>query len=461
MCYTEDIQGEIDMKRMISILTAALLVISGCSAPQQESEPEIETVTGTQSEIAQAYAQYFAEGNFDALETAFTYDEAMISAIENGQFRASLEMSQKLLGELQEISEPFLVEQQGYEIQSVPMIFENDQINLNVVFDDADQIAGVSLGAYDTGEALIELHGIEKELSFTARDGKELSGTLTLPDTEGTYPVVVLVHGSGALDRDEQITPRNKVFRDIAWLLAEQGVATYRYDKRTYLYGEELLNDYDFTVYDETVNDAIDAVNWVKEQENVDPTQVYVLGHSLGGMMIPAIAQAYNARGYIMMAAPVTNMADLIIEQVNYLANLDGTVTEEEKTQVEGMTNEFKMLDDLDSMPEDQLFYGGYKAYWESILNYDPIVTAESISAPVLVLQGEEDYQVPLREFEMWKEAFGDAINWEFHSYSGLTHLMQEGSLEEGPASYSVPSVVDSRVIDDIVKFIDSNRISH
>ena len=52
------------MKRMISILTAALLVISGCSAPQQESEPEIETVTGTQSEIAQAYAQYFAEGNF-------------------------------------------------------------------------------------------------------------------------------------------------------------------------------------------------------------------------------------------------------------------------------------------------------------------------------------------------------------------------------------------------------------
>ena len=177
--------------------------------------------------------------------------------------------------------------------------------------------------------------------------------------------------------------------------------------------------------------------------------------------MIPAIAQAYNARGYIMMAAPVTNMADLIIEQVNYLANLDGTVTEEEKTQVEGMTNEFKMLDDLDSMPEDQLFYGGYKAYWESILNYDPISTAESISAPVLVLQGEEDYQVPLREFEMWQEAFGDAINWEFHSYSGLTHLMQEGSLEEGYASYSVPSVVDSRVIDDIVKFIDSNRISH
>lgn len=447
----------------MSLFLTGLLFISGCSAlnHSQSEDPMIEIITGEVTDIAKAYANYFSQGNFEALNQAFNYDEVMKKAADNGQIQASLEMTYKLLGEVKEIGEPLAYEQEGYYIQSVPMVFENDSINLNVVFNEKDEIAGINIGAFDSGETLIELHGIEKELNFKARDGKELTGTLTLPNENGDYPVVILVHGSGASNRDEEITPQNKVFRDLAWLLADHGIATYRYDKRTYLYGDEFVNDYDFTVYDETVNDAIDAVNWIKKQDNIDENQVYVLGHSLGGMMIPAIAQAYNATGYIMMAAPVTRLDQLILEQMDYLVNLDGEVSQEENEQLVIIKEELAKLEDLDSLADDVLIQGGYKAYWESILNYNPINMAENISSPVLVLQGEEDYQVPMREFEMWKKAYGEKLNWTFVSYSGLSHLMQVGSLEEGPASYSVPSVVDSRVIEDIRDFIHDNNISH
>lgn len=462
-CYNELHKRGLNMKKTMMGILAGLLIISGCSTNEEsiQQTPVIEKITGTQEAITQEYVAYFAKGDLDAIEQAFTYDEAMQKAINSGQLKKSLSMTQKMLGEWQESQTPFTYDQQGYRIHSTPMIFANDQVNINVIFNDADEIAGVNIGLYDTHESLIELHGIEKELSFTARDGKELTGTLTLPDEKQNYPVVVLVHGSGPNDRDETITPQNKVFRDLAWLLADQGIATYRYDKRTYLYGEEIMNDLDFTVYDETVNDAIDAVSWIKEQDHIDANSVYVLGHSQGGMMMPAIAQAFHANGYIMMGAPVTNLLDLLPKQIDYLVHLDGIVSQEENEQIEAMNRDLALLKELDALPNDQFIQGGYKAYWESMIQYDPIATASNIHAPVLVLQGEEDYQVPVSEYEMWKNAYGMKQNWEFHSYPGLSHLMQAGSLKEGPATYTITSVVDQRVIDDIVMFINSHQISH
>src|SRR5699024_11210326 len=132
---------------------------------------------------------------------------------------------------------------------------------------------------------------VEEKIIVGEETDYELNGTLTLPRyKQENLPTVILVQGSGPTDRDESVLSY-RPFRDIAWGLAEQGIAVVRYDKRTLTYAEEIIqNEEDtLTVYEETVEDAIRASELAKTDERIDEDNVFILGHSLGGMVAPRI----------------------------------------------------------------------------------------------------------------------------------------------------------------------------
>ncbi len=113
---------------------------------------------------------------------------------------------------------------------------------------------------------------------------------------------MVLVHGSGPQDQDETIGP-NKPFTDLAYGLASQNIAVLRYVKRTKQYGADSKSDAPFTVKDEVTDDAIAAVALLAKMPEVNKKQIYVLGHSLGGMLAPRIAaEDPQVAGIIIMA---------------------------------------------------------------------------------------------------------------------------------------------------------------
>ena len=120
----------------------------------------------------------------------------------------------------------------------------------------------------------------EKEVEI----GKEpwrLPGTLSLPKGPGPFAAVILVHGSGPNDRDENLGPNNP-FRDIAWGLASNGIAVLRYEKRTKQYAAEIAAiQKDFTVQEETVEDVQSAIAFMRNVPKVDKQRIFVLGHSL------------------------------------------------------------------------------------------------------------------------------------------------------------------------------------
>ena len=422
--------------------------------------------TGAENFDAAVYVETLFSGDASVLTQDYNYTEELLDAMEKSGGLEGLRTSLKVFGELQETGEPIISEIMGYTCYSVPCTFELQKLNFVINVDGDGQIAGIVTAPYNEGtnvreessERVAEIREIEVNLPIDGEKGRELPGTLTLPEGEGLFPVVILIHGSGPNDRDETIG-NNKPFRDIAYGLSKQGIAVYRYDKRTYVYGQEMAEDTEMTLEEETILDAVKAVEILKEQDQINPEQIYLAGHSLGGQALPAIHGALtdstDVAGYIFMAAPARKLQELMREQYDFLYSLTPELDEIQAEQKKEVYAELdRLLNELESLKDDEAVLGAYGTYWKNLNGYDQVTEAANISKPCLVLQGEEDYQVTMEDFEIWQDAYGKEDNWEFISYAGLTHLFMQGEKENGSGDYLKEQQVDSRVIADISAFV-------
>jgi len=285
-----------------------------------------------------------------------------------------------------------------------------------------------------------------------------LPATLTMPKGEGPFPVVILVHGSGPNDRDETLAA-SKPFKDLAWGLATRRIAVLRYEKRTRHYPLEcaaMLGS--LTVEEETIDDALAAVNLLYEIEGIDNQNIFVLGHSLGGMLAPRIAsQDSRLAGLIILAGATRRFEDLVLEQTMYLASLDGEIDKNEEERIEEIQRQVKKVKELD-INEGEVVIGAGRAYWQDLAKYNAVATAESLTVPMLVLQGEQDYQVTMEDFKGWTDALQGRDNITLKSYADLNHLFISGSGMSTPSEYEKPCNVAQIVIEDIVGWIEGQR---
>ncbi len=358
-------------------------------------------------------------------------------------------------------------DEEGCKTRTASLLrFGRETLMLYILFNDHKQIQQVKfdkpaeqpfylLQGY---KGLAEVTNLYETLQ--TRDGLTLRGNVTFSDTAKKLPIVIFVHGSGPNDRDETMGP-NKCFRDLAQGLAQKGIAGFRYDKRTYAYQFDMKPRSDsITLYEETINDAIDAVKRVKQWSFVDTNRVFVVGHSLGSMCAPKIAElGPGIRGIVMMAGPVTSLIDIIPQQVKYLAHLDDTVTTQEEMQINTIT---WMVDKIKSSKpgaKSTMLMGASEVYWQSIKDYNQVETAQKLTLPIFILNGERDYQVPMQEFKAWKDKLKDKPNVSFKSYPGLTHLFMPGveGSKPGPQDYEKPQHIPQYVVDDLADFILSH----
>ena len=288
--------------------------------------------------------------------------------------------------------------------------------------------------------------------SFTSIDltvGDEawkLPGTLTMPKGDAPFPALVLVHGSGPNDRDESVGGA-KVFRDLAEGLASRGIAVLRYEKRTRQYPQQCAADAEFTVHQETVEDAARAAALLRMQAKIDPARVFVLGHSLGGYMAPRILRLDpKIAGFVVMAGNVRPLEELIVDQTEYIASLEDNLTAEDQTRLaEIRKNPFAGM----NVPAP---------YLVDLKGYRPNVEAKSLNIPMLILQGERDYQVTMKDFDLWKSELQARRNVRFRTYPRLNHLFIAGEGKSRPEEYQQPGHVDEQVISDIANWILHNQ---
>ena len=296
------------------------------------------------------------------------------------------------------------------------------------------------------------------ERDFSVGEGERaLPGTLALPKGEGPFPAVVLVHGSGAHDRDETIGP-NKPFLDIARGLAAQGIAVLRYEKRTKARPQDFTGG-TFGVDDETTNDAVLAVDALRKTTGIDPKRIFVLGHSQGGMMAPRIASVSgHVAGLVLMAAPARSLLDIVIEQNRRLAVLDdGKTSDAERDAIAQLTAQVRQTRDPATDIATRTLLGQPAGYWRSIDAVDPVADAAAVALPMLVLQGARDIQVVDADWGRWRGAFHADDKVSFKLYEKLNHLGIAGEGEGSLAEYQQPGHVDATLIDDVASWIKAH----
>jgi hypothetical protein len=343
----------------------------------------------------------------------------------------------------------------------VSCTFERGNVDVRVAFDTLDRIVGIGFRPPEptvpyAAPAYVTPSAFRDEAFIVDAGGWPLQGTLSLPIGPGPFPAVVLVHGSGPNDRDSSFGP-NKPFRDLAEGLASRGIAVLRYDKRTRVHAARVAPLLDFTVKEEVVDDAVAAARKMRETAGIRADRVFVLGHSLGGMLAPRIAAADpSIAGLILMAAAVKPLEQSIVDQMRYLALVDGKISAEEQASLDAVT---KLAADVRALkPSDPPIvsppFSAPASYWLDLRGYDPPAAASLLKQPMLVLQGARDYQVTMDDFAAWQRALGSRANVQLKSYPALNHLFMAGSGPSSPAEYQRPGHVDETVVREIAAWI-------
>lgn len=297
-----------------------------------------------------------------------------------------------------------------------------------------------------------------------------LAGTLTTPFWGAKHKVVVLVSGSGAQNRDEELMG-HKPFAVIADYLTRHGIAVLRYDDRGV--GDSSKGNKDDTTLD-FATDAMAAVDYLKSRNDIDTTHIGIIGHSEGGLIavINAAQHPEDVDFIITLAGPYVKGKDILIKQNHLASEMAGMPLSE--SQAADVKNIFETIDasadstqmaiDLrkimsatgnhSSQEIEQTIKVMTSPWYVAFVKLDPAKYLPQVKCPVLAMNGTWDYQVEATQnLGAARKALPHATIKE---YDGLNHLFQPSSSRQASMNYgAIEMTISERVLKDIVEWID------
>ena len=356
----------------------------------------------------------------------------------------------KTFGAVENIGQPTVRQVQTNNVVVIPVKFATANINFQLGVSGAGQVT--SLPVFAPGQAEWQRPAYSKSEAFREREATvgerewKLPGTLTVPVGAGRFPGVVLVHGFGPNDRDHTVGG-TKMFKDLAEGLASRGIAVLRYEKRTRQYRPAMMGK-PYTVEDDTVEDAVAAAALLRGLPEVNPQRIYVIGYDLGGYITPRIAaDDGKLAGLILLAAHTRRLEDVIAGQVEALG-----ATGNQLEAIRAQAKRVKTLDEGDASAPPIL--GLPVSYFLDLKGYEPVAEAKKLGIPILILQGERDFQVTMADFTLWKSGLSGAKGVTLKSYPALNHLLVAGQGPSTEAEYRRPGHVAPEVIEDMAEFV-------
>lgn len=276
----------------------------------------------------------------------------------------------------------------------------------------------------------------EQEIRF--RSGEiEIAGTVTLPGPDGPYPAVLFICGSGPIDRNENHKKiRINAFYDISNYLAQNGIASLRYDKRG---AGQSGGEYLKAGFNDNAVDALAALEFFKQQKNIDPEKIFMLGHSEGAIIAARLAgEGAKAAGAILLAGAAQSGEAVLkwqaMQVAGKLKGLNGWIIR--TLHIDVLKAQQKQFDRINRTKKDwirmQLFFKLNAKWFREFTAYDPAADLSKITRPVLAITGTKDIQVDPADLE--RMAGLVKAPFESHLIKNMTHMLRT---EEGEAAVS------------------------
>jgi uncharacterized protein len=297
----------------------------------------------------------------------------------------------------------------------------------------------------------------EQTLTFTSGD-QTLAGTLTTPQGAGPFPAVLLLPGSGPIDRnsDHKRMPLG-VTGQLAEALDAAGVVTFRYDKRGV---GASTGRWHAAGFSDNRADAAAALELLVARSEVDPARVVVLGHSEGALHAAGLAaDGVGVAGVVLLSCQAMPGEALLRWQSAQIApTLPGPVRallRLMRTDLEARTAKTHVKIKATTTDEARIEGAKVNARWHrEFMAHDPRTDLARITVPTLAVTGGKDLQVPPSDLDVIRELVPAPV--ETHVLDDLSHILRA---QAGPASLSgykkeIRQPVDPDLVDLVVRWV-------
>ena len=285
---------------------------------------------------------------------------------------------------------------------------------------------------------------LSSELSIT----KWIDGTLLIPEQNEANKLAIIIAGSGPTDRNgNQNFLINNSLKKLAEELTNNGIATFRYDKR--IVKQIRQGNLDNNIkFDDFINDASDVITHFKTSNQF--SEIFVIGHSQGSL-VGMIASQDKVNGFVSLAGTGQNIGDVIIEQINNTAPM----LKEDTEQVVSILKDGKTTNDY-PLALYSMFRKDIQHFMISWMAYNPTNIINSLNCPVLIVNGTKDLQVSVKEAELLKRA-NDNSNIVIIEKMNHVLIEIEGDDLENSKSYNESfRKISPTLIENITNFIKS-----
>jgi dienelactone hydrolase len=221
------------------------------------------------------------------------------------------------------------------------------------------------------------------------------------------------------------------------------------------------VNKADVTIDDVVTEDALTAIDRLQSVGRVNEGDVFVAGHSFGGLLAPRIADRDgDLAGVVMLApGPARPINEAIVAQTEHLANLDGTVTDAERQQLARVEAVAESIRTLDIADDEVVNSFGGDEYYRTLQAYDHTAAVQEVSVPRYIAQGGQDWQVTVEEdLRIWRDALEGEASATIEVYPDLNHRFQVSTGKETAAEYQRPdNHVAERLVAGVAAFVGEN----
>ena len=294
-------------------------------------------------------------------------------------------------------------------------------------------------------------HAVEKNIILTTPTG-EIHGILLMPDNEEPCPLVIIIAGSGPTDMNGNTIGselQNNSLKMLAEGLATKGIASLRYDKRGIGKSQAAMMSEEELRFEHYIDDAAAWAEMFSGDERF--STIAIAGHSEGSLIGMVAAQKSTAvKAYISIAGCGRPAHEVIEEQLN-------PQPEQVRNEAAAINRELLQGRIVEDVPNylAALYRKSVQPYLISWFRYNPAKEIAKLKIPVLILQGDKDIQVGVKEAE---KLYLARMLSSFYIIEGMNHVLKhcEGNdmLSQLEAYQSPTMPIKQELIEHIARFL-------